>query len=83
MRDCSVPSRHRFRNLFDQLDQSRPSRPTATASMHSFVVCPVALMPCQPMQVSWQQQVYQAAFQQAQAVVRPSLLERDLLAAWN
>jgi hypothetical protein len=31
---------------------------------------------------AWQQ-VYQMAFQQAQAVVRPSLLERDLLGVWN
>jgi hypothetical protein len=29
------------------------------------------------------QQLYQAAFAQAQAVARPSLLERDLLAVWN
>jgi hypothetical protein len=48
--------------------------------MSGFMVCPVALMPCQS---SWQQQVYRAAFEQAQAVVRPSLLERDLLASWN
>jgi hypothetical protein len=27
--------------------------------------------------------IYQAAFEQAQALVRPSLPERDLLAAWN
>jgi hypothetical protein len=31
----------------------------------------------------WQQWVYQCAFAQAQAVVRPSILERDLLAVWN
>jgi hypothetical protein len=30
-----------------------------------------------------QQLIYQMAFQQAQAVAQPSLLERDLLAVWN
>jgi hypothetical protein len=33
--------------------------------------------------LSWRQQVYQLAFEQAQAVVRPSLPERDLLGVWN
>jgi hypothetical protein len=31
----------------------------------------------------WQQQIYRLAFEQAQAVVRPSILERDLLGVWN
>jgi hypothetical protein len=31
----------------------------------------------------WQQGLYQWALAQAQAVVRPSILERDLLAVWN
>jgi hypothetical protein len=30
-----------------------------------------------------QQQIYQLAFQEAQAVARPSILERDLLGVWN
>jgi hypothetical protein len=30
-----------------------------------------------------QQMIYRRAFEQAQAVARPSLLERDLLAVWN
>jgi hypothetical protein len=33
--------------------------------------------------LSWRQHVYQLAFEQAQAVVRPSLPERDLLGVWN
>jgi hypothetical protein len=36
-----------------------------------------------PEQWLWQQALYQWAFREAQAVVRPSLLERDLLAVWN
>jgi hypothetical protein len=31
----------------------------------------------------WQWSIYQAAFAEAQAVARPSLPERDLLAVWN
>jgi hypothetical protein len=35
------------------------------------------------MQWAWQQALYHWAFAEAQAVVQPSLPERDLLAAWN
>jgi hypothetical protein len=31
----------------------------------------------------WQQWVYRCAFAEADAVLRPSLPERDLLAVWN
>jgi hypothetical protein len=34
-------------------------------------------------QLSWHALVYLVAFQQAQATLRPSLLERDLLGVWN
>jgi hypothetical protein len=48
------------------------------------MLCPVALLPGLPLeQWLWQQHVYRAAFEEAQAVVRPSLVERDLLAVWN
>jgi hypothetical protein len=44
----------------------------------------MALMMAVPAVVlQWQQRVYQLAFEQAQAVVRPSLPERDLLGVWN
>ncbi len=33
--------------------------------------------------LAWQQRLYQIAYQEAQAVVRPSLLERDLMGVWN
>jgi hypothetical protein len=36
-----------------------------------------------PEQWLWQQWVYHTAFTEAQAVVRPSLPERNLLAVWN
>jgi hypothetical protein len=45
----------------------------------AFVFCPVMGLPFQP----WQQELYARALTQAQAVVRPSLLERDLLGVWN
>jgi hypothetical protein len=58
-----------------------PPPPVTTAG---FVLCPLAWWPClTPAQWLWQQAVYQWAFAQAQAVVRPSILERDLLAVWN
>jgi hypothetical protein len=31
----------------------------------------------------WQQDLFRWALEQAQAVVRPSILERDLLGVWN
>jgi hypothetical protein len=44
------------------------------------------LCPCvaaSQQQWTFQQMVYQRAFEAAQAVVRPSILERDLLGVWN
>jgi hypothetical protein len=34
-------------------------------------------------QWAWQCALYQWAFNEAQAVVQPSILERDLLGVWN
>jgi hypothetical protein len=47
------------------------------------MLCPLALVQNHLGGPSAWQRVYQLAFEQAQAVVRPSLLERDLLAHWN
>lgn len=61
-----------------------PQPPTPTPVPGSFVLCPVVL--CQGFlaaQLPWQWQVYHLAFEQAQAVARPSLPERDLLGVWN
>ena len=53
-------------------------------SPSAFVLCPVAcLPPVSPDQQQWQQALYQWALNEAQAVVAPSLPERDLLAVWN
>jgi hypothetical protein len=32
---------------------------------------------------AWQRELYRAAYEQAQAVVRPSWLECDVLGVWN
>jgi len=55
-----------------------PDPPPAPAG---FMLCPACLM--NAAQWACQQQLYLWAFQQAQAVVRPSLPERDLLGVWN
>lgn len=47
------------------------------------LVPPGCLPPVSPGQWMWQQSIYQLAREQAEAVVRPSLPERDLLAVWN
>ncbi len=61
-----------------------PSAPQPTPSAAAFVLCPVACFPGVPPEfLLWQQALYQRALAEAQAVVRPSLPERDLLAVWN
>ena len=58
----------------------RPTQPTH--SPQSFFLCPV-FAGLTPAQLLCQQWLYQKAFEEAQAVARPSLPERDLLAVWN
>jgi hypothetical protein len=66
--------RHRFQDLLDSPRLPRP--PAPPVPVNAFLVCFAVLHPAQ-------QQLYQLAFEQAQAVARPSLPERDLLAVWN
>jgi hypothetical protein len=47
----------------------------------AFALCPFPV--CSAAQWTAQQWLYQRAFEVAQAVVRPSILERDLLGVWN
>jgi hypothetical protein len=57
-----------------------PPRPAADA----FVLMPTsALPPTTPEQAAYQKSLYEWAFAEAQAVVAPSLPERDLLGVWN
>ena len=63
-----------------RLPAPRPVAPAAAA----FVLYPVAaLPPVSRDHAAWQRALYEWAFAEAQAVVRPSLPERDLLAVWN
>jgi hypothetical protein len=74
--------RHRFLEQLEQqgLPQPRPQ----PISRGAFCACPMGLMMAvPPLALQWQQRIYQLAFEQAQAVVRPSLPERDLLGVWN
>ncbi len=64
---------------FVRLPQIPHGAPPATA----FVVCPVGCLPTSAAQWCVQQAVYAAAFAEAQAVVRQSLPERDLVGVWN
>jgi hypothetical protein len=73
---------HRFSDHFGQqriaAPQAQPFNPAA------FCAWPLGLPAGAPAQAGcWQQRLYQLAFEEAQAVVRPSWLERDLLGVWN
>ena len=59
--------------------ESEPSEGAGPAAVASGAVSCVLT----PEQTLWQQALYQWAFTEAQAVVQPSLPERDLLAVWN
>jgi hypothetical protein len=61
-----------------------PEPPQPEVRPDSFILCPFGTFPgATPEQCLWQQWLYLRAFEQARAVVRPSLPERDLLAVWN
>jgi hypothetical protein len=73
---------HRLKGQLAEYRLPQPQLPQLPPG--SFVFCPIVL--CQGftmMQQCCQWMVYQLAFEQAQAVVRPSLPERDLLGVWN
>lgn len=65
-----------------ELGHSALPRPAVPApSFTGFMLCGV---PCSSaMHGLWQQELYRWALAEAQAVVRPSLPERDLLGVWN
>ena len=68
-----------MRNRF-RLPAPTPPAPEPGA----FVLTPFTTLPgTTPEVAAWQQALYQWAFEQAQAVVTPSILERDLLGVWN
>jgi hypothetical protein len=65
-----------FRNRIRQAMTSPPEP--------AFVLVPLCwLPPVVPAQWLYVQALYQWAFEQAQQVIQPSILERDLLGVWN
>ncbi len=81
MEGCAM---FRNRRLGDVQTNRVPQPPAPGISPAGFLLCPVICFPGMTA-AQWlcQQALYQYAFEQAQAVVRPSLPERDLLAVWN
>jgi hypothetical protein len=74
---------HRNR-CFTEAEVQVPRPAAAGPSPAGFMLVPAACLPCVPLpQWCWQQWLYRCAFAEADAVVRPSLPERDLLAVWN
>jgi hypothetical protein len=71
--------RHRMGGEAHSASLPRPAVPQL--SLGAFILYPVLYS--NPLELLWQQQLYRWAFAQAQAVVRPSLPERDLLGVWN
>jgi hypothetical protein len=71
--------------FINRFQSSVPTRPVAdpSPSPEAFFFCPLTVMPFPSAGQQWQQDLYAWALAQAQAVVRPSLLERDLLGVWN
>lgn len=61
-----------------------PPPPAPTFQPQSFALCTAATIPgCTVAQWADMRQLYDLAFEQAQAQVRPSILERDAFTCWN
>ncbi len=72
------------RFLMDPEPIRLPRPPVPAVNPAGFALCPAAAFPgYSPEQWAVQQWLYERAFAIAQEVVRPSLLERDLLGVWN
>ena len=72
-----------FSKRISAMTPTRPI-PDPSPSPGAFFLCPVACLPAVSEAHRLQQQaLYQWAYQQAREVLRPSILERDVLAVWN
>jgi hypothetical protein len=61
-----------------------PRPPLHAIVPKAFVLCPATIVQGLTVeQRAFPQWIYQKAFEEARAVVRPSLPERDLLGVWN
>jgi hypothetical protein len=66
-------SQHRFAHL---TPASSPGAMATAVRDPGFMICPVALRPATADQTQLWQQLFERAYREAQAVVRPSILER-------
>jgi hypothetical protein len=73
--------RNRITTMLDSEPIRLPQPPASALNPAAFVFVAVPLVSMD--QWTYQQWVYQKAFEAAQAVCRPSILERDLLGTWN
>ena len=63
---------------------SLPAPRPAAPNQDAFVVVPLSGIPAStPDHAAYQKALYEWAFAEAQAVVQPSILDRDLLGVWN
>jgi hypothetical protein len=72
--------------FFNRFRSALPAQPVAdpTPSPQAFLLCPLVWLPLgSPAHGQFQRELYELALARAKEVVRPSILERDLLAAWN
>jgi hypothetical protein len=67
-----------YNRLFSEMPERRLSDPTPSPA--AFLLFPLVFS---PLAAQHQFALYEWALNQAKAVVRPSVLERDLLAVWN
>jgi hypothetical protein len=66
------------------MSRNRISHAMTTPPDQPFIIVPLSwLPPVAPAQWLYVQAIYQWAFAQAQEVMRPSIVERDLLGVWN
>jgi hypothetical protein len=66
-----------FSHRFSTTLPETPKRNVAsTSAAGAFVVCPMALWPATPQELMMRQDLYERAYREALAVVRPSRLER-------
>lgn len=73
--------RNRISTMMNEPEPIRLPQPQVPLNAGGFMLVCVPVMCVQ--QWTMQQYLYQRAFEMALAVVRPSILERDLLGVWN
>jgi hypothetical protein len=73
---------HRFK-LPKTFSRTEPQQSTPFVPQAFMIVPVVCQVPIESPFMVWQRQMYEQALREAQAVVRPSILERKLLEHWN